>query len=244
MTTVSDAIDLVRQANPFPPGSLRELAAARTDELLTRLRAGEIPARQIRPMSHRKRLATAAVAALAAAAAGAYLLATQAGGQQVSPPASTVIPSQTPPPPGTPVASASEADALLSFDVVLPSDATPENMNVYKWDGRQQLQADYNTPTNGLYTLTEEPTSWTVADLERMANDWNTGSAEIVMVGGVHVLVGFDSRTPGGETDIAWIRGDGDSPVITWLVGPWVEGQSFSKQQALSVAADLIGQGG
>jgi hypothetical protein len=247
LTLTSDPIQLVRDLNPVPKGSLRELAAERADELLTRLHAGVVSAPSIR-RDHRwpRYLAVAVTAAVAVAVS---VLATQSGTtHQVSPPSTTALPAGPPPmgpaPAGTPVASAAQADALLSFNVVLPSDATPQYMNVYKWDGRQQLQGYYDTASNGLYSVTEEPTTWSVTDLQQRANDWSTGSAQIVMVDGVHVLVGFDRITPGGETDVAWIRGNGASPVITWLVGPWIEGKSFTSQQALSVAADIIGQGG
>jgi hypothetical protein len=244
MTLTSDPIRLVRDLNPVPTSSLRELAAERADELLTRLQTGAVSPPSIRPDHRRRRYLAVAAVAVAVAATVSVVFATQSGTpQQVFPPA-TSAPSGTPPPAGTPVANAAQADALLSFNVVLPSDATPKYMNVYKWDGRQQLEAYYDTASNGLYSLTEEPTSWTVTDLQQKANGWSTGSAEMVMVDGVHVLVGFDRLTPGGETDVAWIRGDGASPVITWLVGPWIEGQSFTNQQALAVAADIIGQGG
>lgn len=244
MTLSSDPIELVRDLNPVPTGSLQELAAQHKDELLAKLRAGEIAPRSIPPLRRRRYVHVAVVAVAAAVAAGAYALAMQTGTpQQVSPPGATAPPGR-PAPAGTPVANAAQADALLSFDVVLPSNVTPKYMNVYKWGGRQLLQGYYDTPSDGLYSVSEEPTTWTVTDLERRAADWSSGSAQIVMVDGVHVLVGFDRRTPGGETDVAWIRGDGASPVITWLVGPWIQGQSFTKQQALSVAADIIGQGG
>jgi hypothetical protein len=245
MMLSSDPIELVRDLNPVPTGSLQELAAERRDELLAKLRAGEIAPRSIPPLRRRRSVAVAVVAVVSAVAAGAYALATQTGSApQVLPPAPAAPRSGRPAPAGTPVANAAQADALLSFDVVLPSNVTPKYMNVYKWDGRQLLQGYYDTPSDGLYSVSEEPTTWTVTDLERRAAGWNTGSAQIVMVDGVHVLVGFDRRTPGGETDVAWIRGDGASPVITWLVGPWIEGRPFTRQQALAVAADIIGQGG
>jgi hypothetical protein len=231
MTLTSDPIRVVRDLNPVPTGSVRELAAERADELLTRLRVGEVSTPSIRREHGRRRYLAVAVVAVAVAAA-ASVLTTQSGTPQ------------QPPPAGTPVASAAQADALLSFNVVLPSDASPQYMNVYRWDGRELLAAEYDSASDGLYDLSEEPTTWTVTDLQQWANDWSTGSAQIVMVKGVHVLVGFDKVTPGGETDVAWIRGDGASPVITWLTGPWIEGQSFTNQQALSVAADIIGQGG
>jgi hypothetical protein len=215
MTLTPDPIRVVRDLNPVPTGSLRELAAERADELLTRLHAGAVSPPSIRLDPRRRRYLAIAVAAMIVAAAVSVLA-------MKSPPTST--PSGGPGPVGTPVASAAQADALLSFNVVLPSDASPQYMDVYRWDGRELLQATYDSASDGLYQLTEEPTSWTVTDLQQRANDWSTGSAQIVTVDGVHVLVGFDKVTPGGETDVAWIRGDGASPVITWLTGPWIEG--------------------
>jgi hypothetical protein len=243
MTMTSDPIDLIRHANPFPRGSLRELSPERTDELLAQLRAGAVPARRVGAMSRRKRHLAIAVALTAAAAAGAYLLASHSGRSPASG-------GKQGAPVGTPVANASQADALLPFDVVLPSDMKPltpeEDMEVHKYDdGRQALQANlYNTP-NGTYSLQEqqEPTSWTLADLEKLRPPaWSAQSA-MVMVDGVHVLVSVDRA---GQTTAGWIRGDGPSPVTTWLAGPWDTdpGQSFTKQQALSVAADIISQGG
>jgi len=248
MNMTSDPIDLVRHADPYPPGSLRELSAERTDELLTRLRAGAVPARRIHPLSRRKRhLAIAAAAVLAAGAVAGAFLATYSGRPHVSPPTSGGLKGPTV---GTPVANAAQADALLPFDVVLPSSMKPlapeEDMEVYKYDdGRQALQAYfYNTP-NGTYSLQEEqePTSWTIADLEKLRPPAGFAQSAMVMVGGVHVLVWVDRA---GQVTAVWIRGDGASPVTTTLAGPWDTdaGQSFSKQQALGVAADIIGQGG
>src|SRR5579871_6094621 len=236
-------MQVVRDLNPVPTGSLRELAAERADELLTRLHVGTVSPPSIHPDRRRRRYLAVAVAAMILAAAVSVLATKSSTPQQVFPPA-TSAPFGGPAPAGTPVANAAQADALLSFNVVLPSDVTPQYMNVYKWDGRELLQAYYDTASNGLYDLSEEPMTWSVSDLQQRADDWSTGSAQIVTVHGVHVLVGFDNVTPGGETDVAWIRGDGASPVVTWLTGPWVEGQSFTTRQALSVAADIIGQGG
>jgi hypothetical protein len=249
MTLTSDPIEVVRDRNPIPAGSLRGLADQRADELIARLRAGEIAAHPIRLDRRRGRyLAVTAIAVVAAAAAAAaYVLGTQTGTQrQVAPPALTA-PSGGPAPAGTPVANAAQADALLPFDVVLPTDATPAYMNVYTFqDGRRQLEAYFDTPSAGVYGLEEEPTDQTVGDLQTLAKTWKAGSAQIVVVGGVHVLVlntSAQSSSP-QETDVGWIRGDGAGAVITWLQGPWIAGQPFTEHQALSVASDIIGQGG
>ena len=162
------------------------------------------------------------------------------------PSSTTTIPSQ-PAPGGTPVANAAQADALLPFHVVLPSDTTPAYMNVYKLGvGRQLLQAYFDTPAHGPYSLTEKPSDWTVADLRQMAKRWTAGPAKIVVVDGVHVLVEANDlrASVGREIAVSWIRGDGTSPVLTVLDGPWITGHVFTEQQALSIAADIIGHGG
>lgn len=242
MSPTSDPIELLRDLNPVSTSSLGALAAERADELLAKLRAGEIASQSVPPHRRRRYLLPTAVAlAAAAVATGAYALVTRtATPQQSSPPASTEPPG-TPAPVGRPVANAAQADALLSFNVVLPSNATAEYMNVYKWDGRQQLQGYYDTSPDGLYSLTEEPTQLSVGDLRQLAKEWKS---KVVVVDGVHVLVREFSTPAPKETFVEWIRGDGATPVLTQLDGPWIEGQPFTEQQALSVAANIIGQGG
>lgn len=245
MNNTVDPIDVLRDLNPVPTGSLRELAAARAEHLLPKLRADEIAAPPIRPYRRRRYVAatTVSAAALAAASVGVYLLATQAGTSQVSPPASTVSPRGGPLSSPTPVTNAAAADAFLPFQVVLPSNVKPTSLGVYQQ--AHQLVASYDTPGDGAYELAENPTNETVADLQKLAKTWKVGRAEIVVVDGVHVLVQAESvKSVGRNVTVSWIRGDGTTSVLTWLQGPWIGGRTFTEQQALSVAANMIGQGG
>ena len=56
MTTVSDPIKLLALANPVEPGSLREVAAERTDELLAALRANQAETRRPRLSRNTRRM--------------------------------------------------------------------------------------------------------------------------------------------------------------------------------------------
>jgi hypothetical protein len=66
------------------------------------------------------------------------------------------------------------------------------------------------------------------------------------VVDGVEVLLQGSSD---GSLTASWIRQAGGSPILTWIQGPETAkgGQvsgTFTKQQALAVAADIIRQGG
>ena len=139
----------------------------------------------------------------------------------------------------TPVASASGADALLPFTVVVPSNASPTQMGVLT--SSHQFIAYYDT-ANGSYDLTEGPTDLSVSDLQALAQHWQAGPIhEIVQVSGVSVLIQGDAD---GYTVASWIRGEGSGSVLTFLTGPGVEGQTFDEQDAVAVAANIIRQGG
>jgi hypothetical protein len=142
--------------------------------------------------------------------------------------------------PATPVASVAAANALLSFSVVLPSNATPTQMSVYTRRA-DEFGASFDTPTESYSLVEATTTDWTVADLQRLAQTWPGAIHEIVSVSGVPVLVHGD---PDGYTTAVWIRGEGESSVYTAVQGPGVAGQTFSEQDALSVAANIIAQGG
>jgi len=83
--------------------------------------------------------------------------------------------------------------------------------------------------------------------LRETAKRWKVGPIhEIDVVDGVDVLLQGSSD---GSLVASWIRGDGGSKILTWIRGPdtaesgEVNG-TFTKQQALAVAADIIAQGG
>jgi len=184
---------------------------------------------------------------LAAGGAGAYAFLSQL---------STTTATSRPLSGGTTVTTAAQADAVLPFSVVLPSNVTPVDMTAFPQsaaiaDG-PELIAHFNTPAYGLFDLTEHPTDWTVARLQEFATQWKGGPTHVQIVDGVHVVFGSGPAPSGaapagsaGEENFAiWIRGDGTSPVLTTIDGPWIEGQPFTPQQALAVAADIINQGG
>ena len=217
-------------------------------------RAGQTPKRAAERFTPRRMaLALAACVAVAApAVAFSGLL-----GSSVAPrsPVPTT-PSSRPLGGGTTVTTAAEADAVLPFSVVLPSNATPVNMTAYPQSAGlaqgPELIASFNTPSAGVFELLEYPTDWTVEHLRAMADEWKDGPAHVQVVGGVHVLVGSQplpsgpapQGSAGNEVSVIWIRGDGTSPVLTVVDGPWIEGQPFTEQQALGVAANIISQGG
>lgn len=72
MTTASDPIKFLALANPVPPGSLREVAAQRADDLLAALRANQAPTSHLPPAAKARRMtvriAVAAVVLIAALA--------------------------------------------------------------------------------------------------------------------------------------------------------------------------------
>lgn len=202
----------------------------------------------------RLRYAMPAIGVIVAAAVSAYVWATPARSPQprTSGPAST-IPNGPgvygPVKPPTPVPDAAAADALLPFQVVLPSSEKPTSLGVYASQGVPQLSGYFDTPSTGPYVLVEQPVgNETVALLEQTAKQWRAGPIHrIVLVGGVHVLLQGSSD---GSLTASWIRGDGAAPVFTWIQGPedathgQLMAQTFTEQQALSVAANIIDQGG
>jgi hypothetical protein len=145
----------------------------------------------------------------------------------------------------TPVADAAAANALLPFKVVLPADTKPTSLGVF--ERSHQLDAYFDTPASGPYTLVEGLSTETVAMLEETAKRWTVGPIhEIDVVDGVEVLLQGWSD---GSLVASWIREDGGSRILTWIEGPETaaNGQvkgTFTKQQALAVAADIISQGG
>jgi hypothetical protein len=145
----------------------------------------------------------------------------------------------------TPVADAAAANALLPFNVVLPADATPTSLGVLEQS--HQLDAYFDTPTSGPYNLVEGPSSVTVAMLRETATRWTVGPIhEIDVIDGVDVLLQGWSD---GSLAASWIRPAGPSRILTWIEGPETAergqvGGTFTKQQALAVARDIIGRGG
>lgn len=134
------------------------------------------------------------------------------------------------------------ADARLPFHVVLPS-AKPTGM--WTTDSTRtpvvsrQVVADFRTPIEGVFQLSEKPTDWTVASLRSWADRCTTCTIQkVVLVRGVHVLV---MASPGGALAVSWIRGDGARPLLTSVIGPY---RRFTQESALAVAADVIRRGG
>ncbi len=145
----------------------------------------------------------------------------------------------------TNVDSPAAAQKLLPFDAVFPSEATPISLAVFK--PSHQLMAFFNTSATGPYELVEGPSDETVAMLEETAKRWTVGPIhEIDLVDGVEVLLQGSSD---GSLTASWLRSDSGSTILTWIQGPetaargQVDG-TFTKQQALSIASDVIAQGG
>lgn len=243
----ADPIELVRRSNPVPPGSLREVAASSVEEVLSRVRTNEITPSPVRLPQPTRTAYLVIAALLAAGGAGAYAFLAQL---------STTTGPSRPLSGGITVTTAAEADAVLPFSVVLPSNLTPVDMTAFPQSAGiangPELIANFNTRAYGVFQLTEHQTDWTVARLQEFATQWKRGPADVQIVDGVHVLIGSEPAPSGaapagsaGEDSFAiWIRGDGASPVLTTLDGPGIEGQPFTEQQALAVAADIISQGG
>jgi zona occludens toxin (predicted ATPase) len=197
--------------------------------------------RQARPWASPLRVGLAA-AVLTAAAIGAFVLTTNSGtnsGRTSIDDSGFVAP--------TPVANAAAADALLTFNVVLPSNATPASLTVSV--DAQALDGRFDSTPNGSYVLDEQENNlnWTVADLQRLDQHWHPGATHsVVVIEGVHVLV---QEWSDGSVEAQWFRGDGADRVLSWVEGPDTEqgqssGQTFNEQQALSVVSDIISRGG
>jgi hypothetical protein len=140
-----------------------------------------------------------------------------------------------------PVADTAAASPSLPFKPVLPLETTPTNMWVT--DPAQtpalsrQIVADFKTPTDGLYQITEQPTAWTVSSLQTVVDQCTTCTTQkIVNVDGVQVAV---LATPDMGLGAYWVRGDGT--VLTSVAGPY---DTFSEQSALSIAGNIIAQSG
>jgi hypothetical protein len=180
----------------------------------------------------------AAAALLAAAAIGAYVLAANPGRKQIQIGEDLFVAP-------IPVANAAAADALLPFHVVLPSNATSTSLTVSKQ--AQALTGHLESSTDGSYVLSEQASNWTVAHLQKLDQFWHPyATHKVVIVDGVHVLIQAWSD---GSLEAQWIRGDGADHVLSWVEGPdttkgQTSGQTFSEQQALSIASDIISQGG
>jgi hypothetical protein len=193
--------------------------------------------RQVRAWASPRRLGIAAAAALAAAAVGAYVLAASPERTHTQPQDVFVAP--------IPVANAPAADALLPFNVVLPSNATPTSLTVS--EQAQALYGRFDSTPDGSYVLDEQASTETVADLQKLDQFWHPNAThKVVFVDGVHIVIQGWSD---GSLEAQWFRGDGASHVLSWVEGPDTEGgqasaRTFSEQQALSVASDIISQGG
>ena len=145
----------------------------------------------------------------------------------------------------TNVDSAAAAQKLLPFAAVFPSEAAPTSLAVF--EPSHQLMAFFNTSATGPYELVEGPSDETVAMLEETARRWTVGPIhEIDLVDGVVVLLQGWSD---GSLTASWLRSDSGSTILTWIQGPetaargQVDG-TFTKQQALAIASDVIAQGG
>lgn len=148
--------------------------------------------------------------------------------------------------PAVPVSGVKDADALLPFEAVLPSNATAADMQVgdpkMVPPSQAWLSAEFDTD-DGHYQLFERATDATVSTLQGWAEQAGRSCAgctvsDVMVVQEVHVLV---VSSPALGLQLLWVRGDGTSPVLTQLV--WPSGQ-VSEQAALSVARNLINQSG
>ena len=183
-----------------------------------------------------------AAAALTVAAIGAFLLTANSGTNSGT---KTIGESRIVAP--IPVANAEAADALLPFNVVLPSNATPTSLTVSVQ--AKAVDGHFDATPNGTYVLQEQQNSlnWTIADLRRLDQQWHPDATHsVVVIEGVHVLT---QEWNDGSVEAQWFRGDGADDVLSFVEGPDTQqgranGQTFSKQQALSVASDIIRQGG
>jgi hypothetical protein len=180
----------------------------------------------------------AAAALLAAAAIGAYVLAASPGRKQIRIGQDLFVAP-------IPVANAAAADALLPFHVVLPSNATSTSLTVSKQ--AQALTGHLESSTDGSYVLSEQSSNWTVAHLQKLDQFWHPQAThKVVIVDGIHVLIQAWSD---GSLEAQWLRGDGAGHVLSWVEGPdttqgQTSGQTFTEQQALSVASGIISRGG
>ena len=155
-------------------------------------------------------------------------------------------PTQAVPASSIAVSDVKAADDLLPFKAVLPSNATPTQVQV--GDPKQTpaseawLSAQFDTSDNGSYQLFERASDYTVTTLEGWARDSASCSGctvdQVVTEDGVHVFV---LASPVLGLQLYWLRGDGSSPVLNQLV--WAS-DTFNQQRALSVAGDIISQSG
>lgn len=151
------------------------------------------------------------------------------------------------------VANTDEADAQLPFKAVLPSDATPTEMQVSSPDqtaaSSAWLVAHFDTDATGSYQLSEYSTDATVGTLQQWAetSDGNCSDCttqHVVTEDGVHVLV---LASPVIGLRVYWVRGDGTSPVLTeidWSTDMPANNVVPSPNAALAIAGDIISQGG
>jgi hypothetical protein len=144
------------------------------------------------------------------------------------------------------VANAAEADALLPFSVVLPSNATATSLTVSQRS--QALYGHFDSSTDGTYVLDEQPSTLTLAGLQEQDRQWHRDATHgaPVVVNGTQVLI---ETFNDGSVQAQWLRGEGTGEVLTWVEGPDTSqnqpgDQTFSQQQALAVASDIISQGG
>ena len=202
----------------------------------------------------RMRRITAIAVMLAATAAIAVtaLVLTTGSARVQSHPADTDVADMPPPnftaphpiPNGLAVSSASAADSVVPFQVVLPSDATPTAIwatdpTIIPANGRS-IVAQFKTPGTGVYQIDERPAgSWSLSTLDWWAQNCQTCTTQkVVTIQGIHVLV---MATPGQSLTVEWIRGDGTTPVLTSIAGPF---DTFTETAALDIAGSLISKNG
>ncbi len=138
--------------------------------------------------------------------------------------------------------NAAQANAFLSFNVVLPSNATRMCLAIIGAP-QEGVYGHVDSSTDGSYVLDEAQSSVTLADLQQQGQRRRN---RVVVVNGILVLI---QTWRDGSLQAAWLRGDGADQVLTSVEGPdttqpQANHQTFSKQQALSIASDIISQGG
>lgn len=252
---MSDELQLLREFRADVPEM--EAAAVRgAYERATRSN-GTFVRRWLRQPVTQPRYAAAfvAVAAAAAAAIALPIALGNSGGShhsslRLSAPPRSPVAGKLFPTASVAVANADEANAQLPFKAVLPSDATPTEMQVSSSDqtatSSAWLAAHFDTAADGSYQLTEYASHATVGTLQQWAveNCADCTSQQVVIEDGVHVLV---LASPVIGLRLYWVRGDGTSPVVTeidWSTDMPAQNVVPSPKGALTIAGDIISQGG
>lgn len=149
------------------------------------------------------------------------------------------------------VSNVDQANARLPFTAVLPSNATPTDIQVpistQPSASSGWLTAQFDT-TGGSFQLNESSSSDTVTTLQQWASTsaqkCSNCTQQVVTQDGVHVLI---LASPIIGLRLAWVRGDGSSPVLTeldWSPDMPANNLIPSQQAALAIASDIIRQGG